>query len=372
MSDPLAEGGPIGAQDVIGGAVLAGQGAAEPEPAAVELLACPACQGGRVIAAGARLMCTRCGHFMASADGVLDLRLDSTQDSALDLDSYDAAHLVDPAQAHLLYEVYDRAISTYQTAPRAAVLEIGAGTGNLTHGLYQSGQFRDIHCSDISQRFMVRLRSKLVEQSNSTRLHCYLFDANYFPFRDNSFGTVVGHSILHHLAAFEATLRDAHRVLLPGGVAIFGEPVMEYHALGCLAADLVRRANAMHPDRPLSERAQRALGIIAGRGAVKMRNLLERDESVAQYEDKFIFPTDYMRDLARRIGFAEYRLMNRAPVHKLGALLDRRLRLQLDAAGASGRELDAFRPLFDAFTQSYETSLGPFVAPPFAYNVFVK
>ncbi|MFC5864932.1 class I SAM-dependent methyltransferase [Acidicapsa dinghuensis] len=49
-------------------------------------------------------------------------------------------------------------------------------------------------------------------------------DAHAMPFRSESFDLVVGRGILHHLD-FDVALREIHRVLRPGGGAVFVEPL---------------------------------------------------------------------------------------------------------------------------------------------------
>jgi SAM-dependent methyltransferase len=50
-------------------------------------------------------------------------------------------------------------------------------------------------------------------------------DAQALPFDDGSFDVVLGHAVLHHLPDLQQAWREIHRVLRPGGVAVFaGEP----------------------------------------------------------------------------------------------------------------------------------------------------
>lgn len=59
-------------------------------------------------------------------------------------------------------------------------------------------------------------------------------DAHRTGFPDNAFDAVVGSAILHHLD-YETAVREIHRVLKPGGYAIFREPLR-----GNPAAKLIR------------------------------------------------------------------------------------------------------------------------------------
>ncbi len=51
-----------------------------------------------------------------------------------------------------------------------------------------------------------------------------IMDANQLQFEDNQFDLVFGGAILHHLN-FENAIKEVHRILKPGGVMIFHEPL---------------------------------------------------------------------------------------------------------------------------------------------------
>jgi ubiquinone/menaquinone biosynthesis C-methylase UbiE len=102
-------------------------------------------------------------------------------------------------------------------------LEIGAGTGYFSLNLLQAGVVRDATCTDISQGMIDAL------SANARRLEldveARVADAERLPFEDASFDLVIGHAVLHHLPDLDQAWREIHRVLRPGGVALFaGEP----------------------------------------------------------------------------------------------------------------------------------------------------
>ncbi len=61
-------------------------------------------------------------------------------------------------------------------------------------------------------------------------------DAAWVPFADASFDVVVGMNVLHHLSrpALARAVREAYRLLTPGGIAVFYEPVENSRVLGWL------------------------------------------------------------------------------------------------------------------------------------------
>jgi SAM-dependent methyltransferase len=102
-------------------------------------------------------------------------------------------------------------------------LELGAGTGYFSLNLLQAGVLGSATCTDISPGMVETL------ESNAQRLgldvDARVADAEDLPFDDASFDLVFGHAVLHHLPDLDRAWREIHRVLKPGGVAVFaGEP----------------------------------------------------------------------------------------------------------------------------------------------------
>ena len=103
--------------------------------------------------------------------------------------------------------------------PDMHVLEIGCGTGLLTQELQHSEA--DINAIDISPDLLSIAKKKIT----SKNIKFTLENAYDLSFEDESFDTVIGSSILHHLNIHKA-LSEFHRVLKPGGTICFTEPNM--------------------------------------------------------------------------------------------------------------------------------------------------
>lgn len=337
----------------------------------MDFLRCPACASGRFRRSELGAVCLDCGHSAGCQGGVLDLRLDASMDTALDLHAYDAHHHISDESARSLIAFYrDLMGRSLRVTPRR-VLEIGSGTGQLTWGLCNESPFVEVHCSDISPRFMRRLHEKL-SATQAKPFFSYLFDANDFPFQDNTFSAVLGHSVLHHLASFESALENAFRVLEPGGIAVFGEPMMETHALVYLAAAQVIAADDLMEQPKLDSLSRATLRAVAHEGLQKSEFLMERPGGVHEVEDKFVFPSEYFRAQAERIGYSKFQLVQYGPVVDLTSTIEGYLSEVLAHQGAPKGALEPFKPLLRTFTDHYQGSMRPFVSQLFAFPTFTK
>ena len=102
---------------------------------------------------------------------------------------------------------------------KMCVLEIGCGTGLLTKELQNSNA--DVNAIDISPD-LLDIAKKRIKSKN---IKFKLDNAYDLSFDDESFDTVIGSSILHHLNIKKA-LVEFYRVLKPGGTIYFTEPNM--------------------------------------------------------------------------------------------------------------------------------------------------
>lgn len=103
-------------------------------------------------------------------------------------------------------------------APGREALELGCGTGVFLERVAHSGA--SIVGIDLSPELLARARGRL---NGLTNVRLARGDAEALPFPEARFDVVYGSSVLHHLE-LEAALREAHRVLRPGGRIVFAEP----------------------------------------------------------------------------------------------------------------------------------------------------
>ncbi len=120
---------------------------------------------------------------------------------------------------------WDRMTSTIDAIMQCVrdkeVLEVGSGV--WAHWIdFDKYAPRELTCINVSQLEIQRAQELSEQQGIDIR---YIkMDAHRLAFPDNSFDVVYGASILHHLD-FSCGVREIRRVLRPGGLAIFREPM---------------------------------------------------------------------------------------------------------------------------------------------------
>ncbi len=108
---------------------------------------------------------------------------------------------------------------TSHITPDMQVLEVGCGTGYLSKELQKKGA--TVVAVDISPD-LLETAKRNVRAGNVTFL---LGNAYNLEIAENTFDTIVGISVLHHLEA-DKSLQEFYRVLKPGGSICFTEPNM--------------------------------------------------------------------------------------------------------------------------------------------------
>lgn len=143
--------------------------------------------------------------------------------------------------------LFDFSVACELLAPRPddLVLDFAAGTCWATELLNRLG-VRTISL-DLSSEMLRRGRERLATDQRLVFRGDAAFVAGRgqaLPFGDERFDGVLCLNALHHLPSFAAALREIHRVLKPGGRAVFSEP------------------GTAHPAQPLSRFRMREEGVI--------------------------------------------------------------------------------------------------------------
>ena len=146
--------------------------------------------------------------------------------------------------------------------PDDRVLDFAAGTCWASEILTRLG-VRTVSM-DLSSEMVRRGRERLAADARLVFRHQAAFVAGRgqeLPFADESFDGVLCLNALHHLPSFGAGFREIHRVLKPGGRAVFSEPGTA-HAHGALSDFRMREETII--EKPVSLPHIRRLAFEAG------------------------------------------------------------------------------------------------------------
>ncbi len=126
-------------------------------------------------------------------------------------------------RSHPTAPVFERLFSLVaDNLSRARVLEYGCGTGWITSLLARRGA--SVLAFDISPEAVAQTQQVLASQGLLQQCDVEVMPGEHLRCDDNSVDTAIGFAILHHLQ-LDLALRELHRVLKPGGRAVFAEPL---------------------------------------------------------------------------------------------------------------------------------------------------
>ena len=112
--------------------------------------------------------------------------------------------------------VAESIVNQAHLTPASSVLEIGIGTGRIALPLLKRGQ--PVFGIDLSLAMMGELQKKIA--GRSTQIAFGQADANALPFADAAFDGAYAVHVYHLVANWEHALRQALRVVKPGGALL--------------------------------------------------------------------------------------------------------------------------------------------------------
>ncbi|TMH79022.1 MAG: methyltransferase domain-containing protein [Betaproteobacteria bacterium] len=123
---------------------------------------------------------------------------------------------------HPTYPIYLRMLKMTGNLAGKQVLEYGCGDGGITRDLAQNGAM--VSTFDISAEAVNKTHQMLASAGLADRCRIAQMGAERLDYPDESFDMAVGFAILHHLD-LKLAITELYRVLRPGGVAYFAEPL---------------------------------------------------------------------------------------------------------------------------------------------------
>lgn len=330
----------------------------------LDRLCCPACGGG-ISHAAEGLACNHCAAVYPLVDGIPRLLKNPSLFTHLENIDYDEHHNIDDERREKVArdwkKVFDRHNPVY-----GDVLEIGSGTGQLTWGLAHRFPFRSVHACDISTRFL--LQAAAVVGSNGGAVSYYACDANCLPFRHDRFDVVLGHSVLHHFIDYRQIIHHIEKLLRPGGMAVFYEPVLQGKILIAFMADLMRRIEKNTGWGVLDAEDDARINHMT-RHIMKGKWIGDNRDRLAQIEDKYVFDINEMRSLALEAGFRGMEHSNLdMPEQGYRWFVNQHLLME----GLSPARIQKFEFITNAFRDTIGAMIPDDIVTPMGYFVFRK
>lgn len=130
-------------------------------------------------------------------------------------DSYDAFNLLSSMGIDRVWRA--AAVRAARLTTGTRVLDLCAGTGDLTLALARTDLPREVIGTDFSPEMLAVAQRKAEEFKGHARVSFSVADAQDLPFPDSSFDVVTVAFGVRNLPDRAANLREVHRVLKPGG-----------------------------------------------------------------------------------------------------------------------------------------------------------
>lgn len=174
------------------------------------------------------------------------------------------------------------------------VVEYGCGFGNATLPMLDLAPGCKVVASDISPNLLAIMERLLVERGLKDRCVSVALDAQKPYLKEGCADLVFGAAILHHLVEPGPFIKHAMRVLKPGGVGIFFEPLEAGHAiLLAICEEVIREAKR----RKQWDHAIYLTGRLSD--ALRPQIFRQAVEGWKDMDDKWAFPRSVIDDMAR-------------------------------------------------------------------------
>jgi ubiquinone/menaquinone biosynthesis C-methylase UbiE len=133
-------------------------------------------------------------------------------DSVAETESYDSMDHTE-ANASFIGRLFDLGAS-------GRMLDIGTGPGHMPPLICDRDPDATVVGVDLAQHMIAAAENNLAKTTHGARIEYVHMDAKGLNFADGEFDTVFSNTILHHIPDPRPFLREARRVLRPGGTLL--------------------------------------------------------------------------------------------------------------------------------------------------------
>ncbi|MDP2696301.1 MAG: methyltransferase domain-containing protein [bacterium] len=147
-------------------------------------------------------------------------------------DCYDHSHdeifALEPERWHKMFEKY---FGHFWSGDGRCILDVGSGTGFVpsTIGKYLRPEDKMV-CGDISQKMLDQCSNNVAKHNFVGQFEYRKYDGINLPAKDKSIDLVTVNSVLHHIPDTMGFLKEADRILKPGGFLVIAhEPSTRFY-----------------------------------------------------------------------------------------------------------------------------------------------
>lgn len=190
------------------------------------------------------------------------------------------------------------------------VLDYGCGSGKL--GIYLALQGASVWGFDLSSEGIEVAREAAGRYGTDAKFE--QMDAEELRYEDGFFDFVVGFGVIHHVIKYPAAARHLHRVLKPGGNAVFVETLWDNPVIN--AARRFTTADDEAGDAHLTERGIYEFCQHFGEIRLEKRNLIYMLKRFAKLPERDLSAPLSRRPVWRLVRSADKALLKFRPVQK--------------------------------------------------------
>ena len=120
------------------------------------------------------------------------------------------------------------------------ILDYGCGTGALSIALADKGY--QLEGFDLSDKGIEIAQKAAKKAGVENKTNFVVSNAQFLPYRDETFDLVIGKAVLHHTIKYDGTDRELYRILKKGGKAVFIEGAAGNPLIAAIRYFTIRKA----------------------------------------------------------------------------------------------------------------------------------